>query len=199
MENNSLVKYQNAKSLAQDETLGILVDQWNLALDEAKTLVEEQNKSLKEQYHKGEIGHRTLLEGLEDPPRPLQKPSLPWVYNFLRRFGWSLLSSSSEQASLGYSHPDMKLYRQHVEKMMGEGVHPHLILNFDQVWRCAFQWNGKMHWKARDLVGKTCSKSRVPKKLDKKRHAVRGARKSLTVPRPNFGVVDPETTKRDIA
>eukprot|EP00438_Fugacium_kawagutii_P029588 Skav213420 [mRNA] locus=scaffold38:167382:172740:- [translate_table: standard] len=111
---------------------------------------------------------------------PVEKPSTAWVYNFLKRFGWSLLSSSSEQASLGYNHPDMKLYRQHVENMIAEGVHQHLILNFDQVWRCAFQWNGKMHWKARDLVGKPSSKTKAPKKLDKKRHAVRGARESLT-------------------
>ncbi|CAL1164996.1 unnamed protein product [Cladocopium goreaui] len=114
-------------------------------------------------------------------PSEVEKPNQKWCRNFVKNFGWSLLSPSMEQASLPFDHPDMKLYRDNYKKMITTGqVHPYLVLNFDQVWRCAFSWSGRMHWKPRENVGKRSKKVKTPKTLDKKRHAVRGARKSVT-------------------
>ena len=77
----------------------------------------------------------------------------------------------------------MKMYREHYQDLLKDGVRPYMVLNFDQLWRCAFSWDGKMQWKERGSIGKRGRKRRAPRQLDKKRHAVRGARKSITVAR----------------
>ena len=144
-------------------------------------MVEEQNNEFRQQHERGELSAKALAKALLAMPTALKKPTYKWCRAFSKNFGWSLLSSSTEQASLPMNHPDMILYRQRYEAMLASGVHPHMVINFDQVWRCAFQWDGKMQWKPRANIGRRGRKVRNPKVLDKKRHAVRGARKSVTV------------------
>ena len=112
------------------------------------------------------------MQAFEKPIVP--KPDQRWCRGFSRRYCWGLLSASTDQASLPFHHPDMQLYKHLYQKMIQQGVHPHLVLNFDQVWRCAFNWTGKMRWKKRANVGKRSKKVKAPQTLDKKRHAVRG-------------------------
>lgn len=162
------------------------MDSWNSAVDQSREMVEMQNKQLKEKHDAGELSAEALVQALEALPEALKKPDEKWCRNFSKRFGWHLLSPSTEQASLPYDHPDMQQYRQRYQEMVRSGVNPDLILNFDQVWRTAFSWSGRLQWKPRGKVGMVAKKGKVPKRLDKKRHAVRGARKSLTVPRPQY-------------
>ena len=162
------------------------MDNWNGGLETARSLVAQQNDEIRAKHQRGEISAKTLAQTLSPMPSEVEKPNQKWCRNFVKNFGWSLLSPSMEQASLPFDHPDMKLYRDNYKKMITTGqVHPYLVLNFDQVWRCAFSWSGLMHWKPRENVGKRSKKVKTPKTLDKKRHAVRGARKSVTAPRFN--------------
>ena len=63
----------------------------------------------------------------------------------------------------------------------GEGIHPGLILNFDQVWRAAFQWTGKLWYKDRNQVAERGMAKKAPGALNKKHVYVKGSRRSLTV------------------
>ena len=167
----------------QETTANVMIRKWNEGLQEARDAVEKYNNELIQMHKEKKITARDVAKRRLKYPTKVDEVSERWGRTFMKRFGWSLLSSSQEQASLPYDHADMEMYRQHYKHMLSQGVHKHLVLNFDQVWRCAFSWNGKMHWKPRTKVGKTGKKTKTPKQLDKKRHAVRGARKSLTVPR----------------
>ena len=138
-------------------------------------LVKEQNEKFSAMHERKEISSSALCSALLPEPAPV-----PLCRKFSQKFGWSLLSGSSEQASLPYSHPDMQLFRHSFQSMLDNGVHKHLVLNFDQLWRCAFNVSGKLHWKPRENVGKRSAKAKALKRLDKKRHAVRSARRSLT-------------------
>lgn len=160
-----------------------MIGKWNEGLQEAKNAVDKNNNDLIQMHKEKKITAADVAKRRLNHPTKVEEVNELWARNFMKRFGWSLLSSSSEQASLPYNHVDMEMYRQHYKHMLSQGVHNHLVLNFDQVWRCAFSWTGKMHWKPRSKVGKMGKKTKIPKQLDKKRHAVRGARKSLTVPR----------------
>ena len=129
----------------------------------------------------GKLSVKDLANSLLPTPAKVEMVGEKWCRYFIERFGWSLLSVSSQQACLPYNHADMKMYRDHFRDMIDSGVHKYLVLNFDQVWRCAFSWCGKLQYKPRELVGKIGRKRPVHKTIDKKRHAVRGARRSLTV------------------
>ena len=155
-------------------------------------MVEEQNSQLKQKHDAGELSAEALVKALAPLPEPVKQPTEKWCRNFSKRFGWHLLSPSTEQASLPYDHPDMVQYRQRYQDLVRSGVHPDLVLNFDQILRSAFSWVGRLHWKPRKKVGMFSKKSQVPKRLDKKRHAVRGARKSLTVPRLQQVITSPQ-------
>ena len=167
----------------QDQTLATLIEHWNSGLEERQRIVREQNEALKAKHAAHQLSARALSEGLMKIPEKVEVPGKKWRTQFLRSFGWSLISSSTEQASLPYHHPDMEAYRNHYASMISSGVHKHLVLNLDQVWRCAFQFGGKMLFKPRGQVGKRCKTRSVKKTVDKKHHAVRGARRSLTAPR----------------
>lgn len=148
--------------------------------------VKKHNDHYQALYDKGELSADGLRQALAPMPEKLKPPSNQWCRAFSERFGWSLLSSSSEQASLPFDSPDMELSRKQFSDMIKGGVHPALVLNFDQVWRCAYSCSAKMFWKAKQNVGRREAKKAPPKSLDKKHHAVRGARKSLTVPWNHF-------------
>lgn len=168
---------------SQEHTACNLVKNWNLILNETIDMVKQQNESFKELHRSGSISSGSLAKLLQPLPKPVPKPTERWARHYLKNFGWSLLSASPEQASLPYNHPDMELYRSQIAHMVQSGkVHKHLILNFDQIWRCAFNVKSKLLWKRRGQVGQRSKKRKVPKTLEKKRHCVRGARKSVTAP-----------------
>ena len=143
--------------------------------------MEEHNATILKQKEDGKITVKDLTQSMLPVPVRVSNIGEKWRRDFIDRFGWSLLSVSSQQACLPYNHAEMKMFRDHFRDMVNSGVEKHLILNFDQVWRCAFSWNGKLQFKPRELVGKRGSKRQLDKRIDKKRHAVRGARRSLTV------------------
>ena len=152
-------------------------------MPETKPLIDAQNAQFREMFAKGQLSISGFSKVLLPSPEPLNYVTVPWCKHFIKSWGWSLLSASSEQASLPFNHPDMKMYREHYQDLLKDGVRPYMVLNFDQLGRCAFRWDGKMQWKERGSIGKRGRKRRAPRQLDKKRHAVRGARKSITVAR----------------
>ena len=170
-------------STLQEETVNQLVAHWNQGLEKTKQLVQEQNEALHQRHAAGQLSAPALAKALQPIPQELKPPGSKWARSFIRNFGWSLLSGNSEQASLPMNHPDMQLFRDYYETMVTkDGIHKWLVLNFDQLWRCAYSCSGKMAWKPRGNVTKRGRKVKAPKTLDKKRHAIRNARKSLTVP-----------------
>ena len=169
-----------ALQCSKERTARHLVENWNEGLKESVKLVKEQNENFRAMHERKEISTSALCSALLPEPTPVPMPDQNWCRKFSQQFGWSLLSGSSEQASLPYSHPDMQLFRHTFQSMLASGVNKHLVLNFDQLWRCAFNVTGKLRWKPRVNVGKRSAKTKAPKRLDKKRHAVRSARRSLT-------------------
>lgn len=143
--------------------------------------VEEHNAKILKSKEEGKLTVKGFEQSLLPVPAQVINVGEKWCRDYIDRFGWSLLSVSSQQACLPYNHAEMKMFRDHFRDMVDSGVERYLILNFDQVWRCAFSWSGKLQYKPRELVGKRGSKRQVDKRVDKKRHAVRGARRSLTV------------------
>ena len=82
-------------------------------------------------------------------PRKLRTPDRRWGSWFLKKYGWSLLSrSSDQQQSLPYSHDDMRVAREDYQKLLQSGVHGALILNYDQLWRCCWSHNSRLMFKA---------------------------------------------------
>ena len=161
-----------------------LVHDWNDGMEEAIQAVRKQNEELKAKYDRKEISAEGVAKGLLEEPTKLKPPGLRWCRQFRDRFGWSLLTRSVEQASLPWDHPDMEWSRNQFQMMLASGVHPHLVLNFDQVWRSAFNWTGKMLWKPREKLGQVGKRMKSPQRLEKKLHSVRGFRKSLTASWP---------------
>ena len=116
-----------------------MVQDWNTCHEEAKSLVEEQNQQLIAQRERGELTATALFEGLQRAPEKVPIPTRRWCQKFRTNYGWSLLSRGGDtQAFLPYSHPDMAASRDAMAEMLADGVHEALVLNFDQVWRCAF-------------------------------------------------------------
>ena len=114
-------------------------------------------------------------------------PGRSWCRHFLRNFGYSLLSNGCDgQAWLPYSHPDMEASRAHMRQLLEEKCHAALVLNYDQMWRVAFSYGGKLLWKDRSSAGLRCQKRKISQKCDKKLHHVKGSRRSLTVSRTQF-------------
>lgn len=152
-------------------------------------MIAEQNAHFQDLFEKNKLSAKALSKALLPMPTEAKKPTVVWCRDFVKRYGWSLLTASTEQQSLPFNHPDMILYRKNYREMIESGkIHPHLVLNFDQVWRCAFNWTGRMQWKERAKVGQRGVKRKIPKTQDKKRHAIRGARKSLTVPSCEYSI-----------
>ncbi|CAK9114704.1 Uncharacterized protein (Fragment), partial [Durusdinium trenchii] len=159
-----------------------MIREWNSCQKEAQELVERQNQELVDRHERGELTAAALAAGLQDVPETLAIPSKQWCRKFRINFGWSLLSRGGDtQAYLPYAHPDMQASRDHMAATLADGVHGALVLNFDQVWRCAFQFNGRLFYKPREAVGERCSIKKAPHHVDKKLHYIKGCRKSLTV------------------
>ncbi len=163
-------------------TIASLVADWNAAIEGNKQIVDNANAALQDQFDRGTISGQALIKGLKPSPQPLKAPPLAWSKWFLRTWGWSMLSRQSDaQASLPYDHWDMKHAREKVASLASSmGVHPALIINWDQLWRASWQFGGKLLWKPRSATGKRIHRQKAPKRIEKKLHAVKGARRSIT-------------------
>lgn len=172
-------------SSIQDVTIASLVADWNASLEKNQEIVEAANEELKQQFDNGNISAQAYLKGLRPSPQKVKPPSLTWSRWFLRVWGWSLLSRQSDaQASLPYDSFDMQQARARVASLTKEsGVHPALIINYDQLWRASWQFGGKLMWKARSGIGKRMARKKAPKRAEKKLHSVKGARRSVTAAR----------------
>ncbi|CAK9116427.1 unnamed protein product [Durusdinium trenchii] len=106
-----------------------LVNDWNSCLEEMTEEIKNQNEQMLSK------SHEAAMAGLTALPKPLKVPSASWCRMFQKNWGWSLLSAGSEaQAYLPYDHVDMVMSRNHVKDLFTtQGVHPGLLLNFDQV------------------------------------------------------------------
>ena len=113
-------------------------------------------------------------------PRKLRTPDRRWGSWFLKKYGWSLLSrSSDQQQSLPYSHDDMRVAREDYQKLLQSGVHGALILNYDQLWRCCWSHNSRLMFKAGN-AGKATPRKAAPARANKKVDAVKHARRGVT-------------------
>lgn len=161
-----------------------LVKDWNAALKFGQDAVEEQNKKLLELVKNGEMTMEAALAGWSQLPHPVKPPSASWARSFQQKWGWSLLSKGSQGGGwLPYNHPDMVHARQATQALFeSRGVHEALLLNFDQMWRTCFSFDGKLRFKPRAFAGQKVPKQKTGQHESKKLHHVSGCRKSLTAP-----------------
>lgn len=164
-------------------TLKDLIKDWNETLPQRLSMVKEHNASIEEKYRSGKISAEAAQKLLHDLPTLVKDPSNSWIRWWRQVFGWSLLTrASDDQQFLPFTHVDMQLSRQRTLDLVANGVHPFLILNYDQLWRSAWQMSAyKIHYKDRSKVGNRAHRAKVGQRPDKKVHAVRGARRSRTV------------------
>ena len=156
-----------------------LIEDWNKGLAEATNAAEEHNCSILAQVQDGQLSAEEALSRVLPRPRKLAPPSRHWAANFLRQWGWSMLSRSSDaQIALPYDHEDMQqsrlAYRDLLER---QGVHKGLVLNFDQLWRTAWASSAKLLFKSGAAGEKSCrvkATGRANKKLDTVKHGRRG-------------------------
>ena len=162
------------------------MDEWNKNLETLIARVQEANHSLRSQLESGEITEQRLLGEWEPMPRMIPRPGINWARWFLKTWGWSSLSRGSDnQQALTYNHPDMEIVRCRVKALFQtHQIHNALALNFDQLWRCCWQWSARMLFKDRANKGRRCGKKKAPKTQDKKLNAIKGGRAGITVPRP---------------
>ena len=162
------------------------MNDWNAGLEGRIAAVEQYNKEILEKYKAGEVHPWALEASLEKKPEKVKLPCRTWFQWWRKEWGWSMLvRSSDQQAWLDYSSADMIAARDAVNKLPEEGVHPGLILNFDQLWRNSYSTTRfKMAFKERKHVGKRAQRTKPNPKFSKKCHAVKGSRKSLTATCP---------------
>ena len=159
-----------------------LIDDWNSAHESTTKEVEQHNEKILAEVDAGTLPAHSALRGLTPLPKKIEYPGRSWCRHFLRKFGYSLLSSSdNSQAWLPYSHPDMQASREHMRDLIQNKAHQALILNYDQLWRTAFSFGGKLLYKERHLAGPRAAKRKANRVVDKKLHYIKGSRRSLTV------------------
>lgn len=146
-------------------------------------MIAEHNREVKARYEANEISAQQVLSLVEPEPKPIKYPSESWIRIWKSCWGWAMLTRSADDSAwLPYSHTDMETARNEVNKLVSEhGCHPYLLLNYDQVWRNAWSLSKTpLCYKQRSGAGKRTKKARVGTRIDKKVHAIRGARRSLT-------------------
>ena len=167
-------------------TMKSLVDDWNASLEETTAMVENHNKKIDDAYRAGMLLPETVLNAIEPIPSKVSCPSDSWLRWWKGAWGWTLLTRSPDEAGwLPYGHCDMEAARSATKNLITqEGVHPFLVLNYDQCWRNAFSLNkAPLMFKDRSGTGRRVGKTKMNPRGDKKIHAVRGARRSITVPK----------------
>ena len=176
---------------SQALTINSLIDDWNAAIPAMAKLVQDHNDEIHSQYERGEISAEAALAAKETVPKALSHPTESWVRAWKRSWGWAMLARSSDDSSwLPYSHADMELARSEVHKLVSQhGVHPYLILNYDQVWRnCWSLSKTPLCYKSRAMAGQRAKKAKLGSRIDKKLHSIRGARRSITVSCTNIAL-----------
>ena len=150
-------------------------------------MVQKWNDEIMRKFEKGDIHAAAAIEGYLPPPRPVEAPSLAWVRKWKSSWGWSMLTRSADESTwLPYNHVDMQQSRARTAQMIAEGVHRFLILNYDQLWRNSWCMSKhKIAWKDRQAVGTRARKCPAGARQDKKIHAVRGSRRSMTATWPS--------------
>ena len=167
---------------SEETTINSLIDDWNASMEQNIKIIQDENMKLQQDYDAKKISPHEFLAGWQPLPQALNHPGSEWSKWFLRNWGWSLLSRQSDaQASLPYDHPDMVQARAQVAELSTR-THGALIINFDQLWRASWQFGGKLLYKGREDTGKRVQRKRAPKRIEKKLHCVKGARRSITVP-----------------
>ena len=161
-----------------------LCDDWNKALQDNVQIIRAANSELRSKFEASQISSRAFIAGFQAEPKPVKPPTLQWGRWFLQKYGWSLLSRCSDQQSwLPFNHPEMIAARQAVQDLFdAHNVHPAMVLNFDQLWRQSWSFTGKLLLKDRKAMGCRRNRSKCSKRADKKLHAVKGNRRSMTVP-----------------
>ena len=161
-----------------------LVSDWNATLEKRNELITKFNEELRNKYESNLIHSQTFLNSYMQLEEPMTCPGLPWIRMWKACWGWSTLSrSGDEQAWLPYSSSDMVAARRSIRGLFeSKQVHPFLLLNYDQLWRCCFS-AGKtpMSYKHRQGAGKRVVKQPPSMKVDKKMHSIKGGRQSVTV------------------
>lgn len=165
-----------------------LIQDWNMSLSDRCALVDSWNEDLMARYRNGEVLAETVLDILEPKPERLTDPSQSWIRAWKAQWGWSMLTRQGEEGAwLPYSSSDMEIARNQVKEMFSKkNCHRFLLLNYDQLWRN--HWSASRHklcYKARSGAGKRVRKTAIGMKVDKKVHAVKGSRQSVTVPHSN--------------
>ena len=169
----------------EEETFAALITDWNESLEGTIAAVKRFNQEIMEKYKAQEISGEAMLAAIEPEPQKVLYPSKSWIYWWRVAWGWSLLTKSPEdQAFLEYHHPDMDAARQAISGLItSEGCHPAMLLNYDQIWRNSYQVSKfKMLFKTKENFGVRTKRTKVPHRESKKCHAVKGARRSMTVP-----------------
>ena len=71
-----------------------------------------------------------------------------WCARFKRAWKWSHRRNNTTGNYLPYNAPQMQAYRMKFKAMVEtQGVHPRLILNYDQVWAMQYAPPEKTLWK----------------------------------------------------
>ena len=153
-------------------------------MDASVALVTEHNAKLQSDFEQGLLSAEAVLTAVQPVPVRIRYPTPSWIRWWKSSWGWPLLSrGGDEQGWLPYSHPDMAAARLDTKRLFSEdGCHKWLCLNYDQIWRNAFTLQKtRLLWKDRSSAGKKSSKKKMRARGDKKVHAIRGARRSITV------------------
>lgn len=179
------VVLHSANIATKSTTINSLIDDWNSTYDDKLKMVQEHNASIEQDFNAGKLSAAEVCEMFEQPPKRLTYPSSSWCRWWRSRWGWALLSrSSDDQLWLPYSHCDMEMARSKIQGLITtHQVHPCLVLNYDQLWRNAFSLgNTPLCYKGRAGAGQRVPKTSGGARMDKKIHSVKGARRSITVP-----------------
>lgn len=163
-----------------------LIDDWNAALTSRMSAVKAWNADLIAKYQADDMLPETLLKFWEPEPQLLRAPSESWIREWKASFGWSTLTrGGDEQAWLSYNSSEMEQARNQINSMFTtKNVHKFLCLNYDQLWRNSWGLSKhKLAYKNRKGAGKKVLKTAIGMRGDKKVHAVKGARQSVTAAR----------------
>ena len=163
-------------------TINGLICDWNASLDAANKQVDAANLEIMALLQQGKISTEAAAVALEPKRSTVKDASASWCRWWMKEWGWSMLSRGSDtQTWLPYDHIDMAHARTTTKELFSKQV-----LNFDQLWRCAYAFGGKLLYKARSSMSKRTHRTKAPRKMDKKLHTIKGSRRSVTVPLTNW-------------
>ena len=134
-----------------------------------KGVVKAYNNKVRESNEAGQKRNKQLLvlleEGVIDPvsamtmarkmvPPAQQRTTRTWTTRFRDRYDWSKNTTGMTGIFLPYNHPEMERVRQKVTTLRTvSGVHPRLILNYDQLWKLAHRGRKRKFYKEFYLAG----------------------------------------------